>query len=201
MDRAVIQEIHTLFTKAENFCKSVEVFFSEGVVIPAINELRYCGKHLLDAHLAEDSRETEEQLRRAKAHCERAIYDAAEVAALLSLKAFSDFQSRYRKILIGDVIGDEYNTICKDFHQLRTMTREPAADEDKEQKYTELMQVAQKGMDHLTMLESQEEELKKALMAQQKTETARRKNQWGLWIGLFLSGVAAAAAVGQLMKT
>ncbi len=198
MDRAVIQEIHTLFTKAETYCKAVEVFFSEGVALPAINELRYCGKHLLDAHLAEiadDDRETEEQLRRAKAHCQRAIYDAAEVAALSSLVVFDEFKTRYRKILIGDVIGkEEYKAISENFHRLRTMTREPAKDEDKEQKYTELMEAAQKGMDHLTTLESQEEELKKALRNQ-------KIQQWGLWLGIFISGVTAAAVVGQFMKT
>lgn len=93
-----LEEISKLYDRAENLIKqyefadfaSVSLCDEEeteplrgGLFCPAVNELRYAGKHLLKACLADSrSKIRREQLRRAKSHCERAIYDVSQALCL-----------------------------------------------------------------------------------------------------------------------
>jgi hypothetical protein len=67
-----IEEVANAFSRAEEEIKKVEDLAGE-VAIPAINELRYAGYHVLQALSGNSSEDQDEQFRRAKRHCERAI--------------------------------------------------------------------------------------------------------------------------------
>jgi len=72
-----------------------------GVVVPAINELRYAGKHLTNAisfQAAGKKGEEQEQLCRAKRHCLRARYDALRATALFLIRDYQQFTADYRTI-------------------------------------------------------------------------------------------------------
>ena len=204
MDKKAIAEIKALFETAENYCKAVEASFSErGLVVPAINELRYCGKHLLDACTQEQA---DEELRRARAHCQRAIYDAAEAAALASLESFDTFRARFHKVPIGGVVAG-YQAICEDFRALRKSVSERLDDEEKPNRYRALMDSAKKAMSHLETLDAMEEELKKRQAEKEALERERQSGQrnsrvtlWLQGIGLFLAGVGTAVTVLAFFK-
>lgn len=44
-----IQELTKLYQEAEEILKEIERDTQEGIVVPAVNELRYAGYHLLQA--------------------------------------------------------------------------------------------------------------------------------------------------------
>lgn len=72
----------------------------KGVVIPAINELRYAGRHMIDALLLhDDSEKYQEQLRRSLRHCYRARFDALRATVLYMIRDFRNFSSDYEEIL------------------------------------------------------------------------------------------------------
>ena len=68
-------DIKGIYEEAEAALKRYERI-SLSNLAPALNELRYAGHHLLEASGASDEEEAARHLTRAKAHCERAKFDA-----------------------------------------------------------------------------------------------------------------------------
>ena len=102
----------SLYKKAEDLLHSLGLDTS--IDTSAINELRYAGRHALNAIAAAangDAEEEREQLSRAKAHCERAVYDAYDGAIFFHLQAFDEFRNDYRLIVITDVLPDYVETL------------------------------------------------------------------------------------------
>jgi len=72
-----------------------------GVVIPAINELRYAAKHLSKALKAgEDKSQIDEQLQRAIRHCVRSRLDALKAVILFLSRHFFSFTGDYKRLNI-----------------------------------------------------------------------------------------------------
>jgi hypothetical protein len=72
-----------------------------GIVIPAINELRYAAKHISDAMQEGVSAEDRaEQIHRAIRHCIRARLDALKAVVLFLARDFYQFCADYRKLNI-----------------------------------------------------------------------------------------------------
>ena len=108
-----IAEFHESFLKAEEDIKLAELFIDglssaestdgiaehqpRGIVIPAINELRYAAKHLLEAMQEGVSSEIrQEQITRASRHCVRARLDALRALILYLVRDFHQFTNLYR---------------------------------------------------------------------------------------------------------
>ena len=92
-DPSAIDQIRTLkklFDGAEKFAKEVELFQSD-LSIPAINELRYAGHHLLKAPAGEDKAAFQEEVLKAKGHCQRSMYEASESGITYSLALIAVF--------------------------------------------------------------------------------------------------------------
>ena len=100
-----IAELRAAYSAADKFAR--EVFeFSDDVAIPATNELRYAGHHLLSA-LGDDGRIVgPEHLRKAISHCHRAQYEAAEAGIASAIKKISQF----RKTISLWSLGRSYPT-------------------------------------------------------------------------------------------
>ena len=92
-----------LYEAADRFAREVGEF-RQAIPIPAHNELRYAGHHLLQA--LDDSGEIadEEQLRRACSHCERAMYEAAEAGVISLLRSLAQFQQDYKDVVVAEVM-------------------------------------------------------------------------------------------------
>ncbi|MCG5549266.1 hypothetical protein [Halorhodospira halochloris] len=95
-EKRSLNEVVHLFDEAEHKTKEIEQFVQE-LSIPSINELRYSGYHLARAftYVGEQRKEFDEQISKAKRHCERAIYDAHEVGIIYMLEKIKNFKERY----------------------------------------------------------------------------------------------------------
>ena len=83
------------------------------VAIPATNELRYAGHHLLQSINEDGMVHDEEYLRKAKSHCERAMYEAAEAGIMSALEQINDFRKDYKDIVVSEVVIQLHpNTCC-----------------------------------------------------------------------------------------
>ena len=74
------------------------------VAIPAINELRYAGFHILRGLSATDPDVKGKEFLKAKDHCERAAYDAAAAGLVVVAESIRMFQLQYRDIAISGVV-------------------------------------------------------------------------------------------------
>lgn len=98
-----LSEISELFALAEEKIKLIE-HLGEGLTFPSVNQLRYVAFHLLRADKTPDENLRKEELRKAKNHCERAIYDAVEPGIVHYLEEIRTFQNDYRMIEITNII-------------------------------------------------------------------------------------------------
>ena len=79
---------------------------SDAVTIPAINELRYAGFHILNAVTEKNVDTASKHMFKAQDHCERAVYDAAAAGLVGITDTINRFQTQYRDIAIGDVVNN-----------------------------------------------------------------------------------------------
>ena len=87
-----IADIRALYSDAEESIKRYERIGLDNLV-PAINELRYAGQHLLASATAKDEAERDKHLLRAERHCERARYDARECTIVALLEGIATIRS------------------------------------------------------------------------------------------------------------
>jgi len=87
-----------------------------GIVVPAINELRYSAKHFSD-YIGDEK--NIEDLRRAIRHCYRARYDALRATALFLIRNFRDFLEDYRMLPLADIVGiDDHQIVVENTLEL-----------------------------------------------------------------------------------
>ena len=98
-----LSEISELFALAEEKIKLIE-HLGEGLTFPSVNQLRYVAFHLLRADKTTDENLKKEELRKARNHCERAIYDAVEPGIVHYLEEIRTFQNDYRMVEITNII-------------------------------------------------------------------------------------------------
>ncbi|MCB1699544.1 MAG: hypothetical protein H6985_02630 [Pseudomonadales bacterium] len=96
------------FKQAEQFIKNVELESNgDDLSVPSINELRYCGHHLVKAlERGADAEKQGEELKKAFRHCKRASFDAVELGIIRKLEIIRTFEYDYRKSLVTDVWPD-----------------------------------------------------------------------------------------------
>ena len=103
-DAGGVADLRRLYETADGFAREIAEFRAE-ISIPAHNELRYAGHHFLQAISDDVELVDGEQLRRAKNHCERAMYEAAEAGIISALDSIRAFRQDYKDIVVGDVLG------------------------------------------------------------------------------------------------
>lgn len=98
-------EIAHRFAEAEVLLKQAERLSCE-LPIPLINELRYAGSHLSRYFLEKDTIRIEEEIAKAKNHCERVVFDAYEIMLNYYLDNFIHFGEQYAVTSLTDIIPD-----------------------------------------------------------------------------------------------
>lgn len=101
----MIETLRDRYVRAERLSKEVGNLGGE-VVIPAHNELRNAGYHLLNAIDERGCIQSEREMLLAIDHCERAEYDAAEAGIIYCLDTLRGILSEFRDIVISEVITD-----------------------------------------------------------------------------------------------
>lgn len=125
-----ISRLRKEYDLADKVMKDVQAFVEEAG-IPAINELRYAGYHLLNAicPMNEDSSPTD-QLVQATNHCKRASYEASEAGLLTAFGKISEFKADYQQIVVSSVVQDwtEILTKCDNYRDSLTEARQTGDD-------------------------------------------------------------------------
>lgn len=106
-----VKKVKLLFDAAEVCMKKDEGNHSE-VHIPVINELRYAGKHLLQALSTNNHLSAQKEYDRAAAHCMRAHCDAADATIISYGTSFRNFQEQYKNEPIS-LVWPQYLDACK----------------------------------------------------------------------------------------
>lgn len=106
-----IVEVRRLYTTADEMAREVGELRSE-VQIPAINELRYAGFHILEA-IDDEGAVDVEVLGKAKNHCQRAMYEAAEAGIMFCVEEIKSFRHEYRDLVVSEVIADYHQKLAR----------------------------------------------------------------------------------------
>lgn len=130
----VASELVTLFDKAESVIKTLELLYEEGLFYHPVNQLRYAGYHIARALDVENSGDNEKHCKRAISHCQRAIYDASEMAIVFCLSEVHGFQQDYKSVDFLPTIPN-YPDIVKVVRQAQVLISKKH--KNREQKYKE----------------------------------------------------------------
>ncbi len=109
----LLAEYQRTFREAEEAIKIGEMFplggsctvDYSGMFVPAINELRYAGKHMGDFALSDNI----DDLNKAIFHCERAKIDVYDCLIQYCLRDIRLFLERYKLIVISNFIENYYD--------------------------------------------------------------------------------------------
>jgi hypothetical protein len=88
---------------ADSFVREVGTFRGDAI-IPALNELRYAGHHVVQSISMDGIVTDASQIRKAHGHCERALYEASEAGIMVAGRAIASFRKSYPGIVISDVV-------------------------------------------------------------------------------------------------
>jgi len=97
------------FRKAEETLKVQELELYDhgllmGLLMPAVNQLRYAGSHLVRTLDSRDLSKIESNLRQAISHCRRATFDSLEVQVRYYLGECDMFTEQFKSISIVEVL-------------------------------------------------------------------------------------------------
>ncbi len=93
---ASIGELRRIYLIADAFRGEVEKFWGDAA-IPANNQLRYAGDHLLKG-LSNEGVPSAQSVAAALSHCKRAGYEAAESGILFAFEKIAVFKGEYRYV-------------------------------------------------------------------------------------------------------
>lgn len=126
-----LHKVTELFRLAEEKIKQVEKICRE-LPFPAVNELRYAGRHLID-HLETGDRE---QLVQAENHCKRAIYDAVEAGVTFQLLQIQAFNDDFRMLVLKDHITG-YPELRIEINRAKALITESKPEDQSKMEYYE----------------------------------------------------------------
>ncbi len=116
--KSEVEPVLDAIVDAEKIIKEIEQSHLY-LVIPAVNELRYAGRHILSTYSClYENKNWEvftEELRKAKSHSKRARYDAYQAGIYFYIDLVKKFRKTYQYIVFSDIIPD-YVDDCKKFN-------------------------------------------------------------------------------------
>jgi hypothetical protein len=116
-DQPELSAYRKTFLRADKFCREVQSFIAEAG-IPAMNEMRYAGHHLLSSIDDAGTMTKPAHLTKAINHAHRACYEAGEAGIIEALSRIASFKDDYRHVSITGVIP-HYLTISDDAETAR----------------------------------------------------------------------------------
>ncbi len=159
------EEVQSLYDLAKQQINQLEIM-GEGLSIPAINELRYAGEHILKASTADTDEIKKDQLLRAEKHCWRAIHDGVELGSIIALKKLKEFQEDYKGLPVTEYIP-EYQEILGLASRLQNLLAHGEKIEPQEY-YHQVNQYLPELMDKLSVVERTRDILHKELKSKQQ---------------------------------
>ena len=197
VNRESVAEVKKLFNLAEQYAKEVEVL-SSAVQVPAINELRYAGHHILNA-IDEFGNVSDDELGKAKSHCHRAMYEAVEAGIMFCLDEIKAFQEDHRGLVVSDVIHDYHERLVRAQQAVKMIVAGRADRESIEQHVEqyrdefravrEIVQLFEVSRDDLSAKKAQQVE------ARQEAEQRRRRDYLRIAVTALMAALGIMATV------
>lgn len=94
-------EIDYGYDIAESLMKKLE-YEEETLWAPAINQLRYAGRHIITLHQLDSCEDRKYELKEVYTHVRRAINDIADAFILFQIEKFENFDADYKEFPITD---------------------------------------------------------------------------------------------------
>lgn len=184
-----IAELEADWRSAEEQIKEAEQETGD-FPIPPVNELRYAGRHLLDAFTADSDEARQKEFSKAQRHTLRAKYDAAEVRILSHLRSIMFFRDDYRTVEIAPILPDWQATLLL-VREVQDRIRENRRDDRLEKRGSDhglFVEYSARLKEHVLRLDVAREELNKKL--ELRRENTRR---WaiGISVAIVLALLAA----------
>lgn len=163
-----LEHLRHHYDNADGFCREVQSFIQEAGV-PAINELRYAGYHLLHA-LTNDSEPAEDQITKAVNHCKRASYEAAEAGIITCLIKISIFKDDYKRVVISDVV-DDWHEILRDCEKCKSeLATSREKGDDRSGDFDIHMDAFRLLRDHCAILDASRDDMNKKIRKEQSNQ-------------------------------
>lgn len=200
------EEYRNAFETAEKYLKEAELFVKDmsglsgndlqGLLFPAVNELRYAGCHAARV-LALDADERDEAYREAVRHCQRSCYDALDTQIQFCLGECRRFQEDYRLVVIGGIVHD-YQSDCLKLKQCNQME---TRSEDRGQYWESLVPIVADLKEICSKWMIGREELNKVLEEKRNARWRQFLTSYGTMISAIAAVVSAVCAVYVLFKS
>ena len=171
LDAARVERLQAEYDKADNLVRRVQDF-RRRAGIPAINELRYAGYHLVSALSENDEQDKESHLVSAINHCRRASYEAAEAGVMTALDRIMIFKEDYRLVTITDCIPDWIEILDRCDQYKNALARSRNKGDDRSEDYENHMDAFDYLVTICRRLDVAREEMNKKIIFQ-TTETRR----------------------------
>lgn len=189
-DAGDVAELRRLYEMADCFAREIAEFRAE-VSIPAHNQLRYAGHHFLQAINDDIVLVDEEQPRRAKNHCERAMYEAAEAGIISALDSIRAFRQDYKDIVVSDVLGGYTEKIVLAKKAQDLLARGRADQRSAVARVSEYMNTFRELRAAAETLEAARDDLNAKVMAQ-----VRETRRFALRLFVTILGIVGAVVLG-----
>lgn len=184
-ESAQVIELARLYRQAEEKIKLVENL-SQELSIPAVNELRYAGYHMVQ--YLSGAGEPEIELKKAQNHCKRAIYDAVEAGITHQLEMIRIFQHDFKVLILSDFIPN-YPALQKQIREARDLILAPKSDRnDRAAYYEECVAHLENLRGSLDKLDEHREELLKRLKLKNRSSIAT----WSMLAATLIATVIGA---------
>jgi hypothetical protein len=184
--RQAAKDVCGFFETAESCIKELELLYNEGLAFPSVNQLRYAGFHIASALKETDLAEQEEQWKRATRHCQRAIYDASEMALVYCLEEYKSFKIDYKTVDVSPSVPD-YLDIVKKIRETQELIKSTDC-ATREDKYDDCQRYFKEVKPLIDRLNDARSELNKRLKIQ------RRK----VWFAIFTILITLAGMIASL---
>lgn len=120
-----INNYNKLYNKAESVLKEYELQANEGIIIPAINELRYSGQHIVRVFNSTDIDEALQSIEEASRHARRSIYDTFDALLIFYIEKCKMFKDDYKNVAITSV----NNNYLAESKELKAIIEQIAAED------------------------------------------------------------------------
>ena len=184
-----IKQYREEYREADEFARKV-ANYSHEVSIPANNELRYAGHHLLLAISDNGKVENMDELQRAIAHCQRAKYEAGEAGIISALERIKLFQDDYRRTVIMDVVHD-YARIKRKAKSAQNLLERSRRSSDGVSSYEQFVKMFKCISEMAGNLDDMRDEMNKKVR-KERSEYTRWLAQWITATVLGIAGIVAA---------
>lgn len=194
-DTPILGRLRAAYKQADKLARTV-AHYNGTVAIPAHNELRYAGYHLLSALSDDAAIINDEEIRRAISHCERSIYEAAEAGITDALERIGEFKEDYKSLVIVDVIPD-WPKILVEADKAREFIVQGRRENDPEAKFQRYEETFKNLVERCRLLDANRDDLNTKIR-QQNLEDERRKaddRRFFFKMGLSILSVTALIAL------